>query len=102
MTNRQQKELDFKQLHIDFMDALDKADRWKYMKQVDPSVQPNVWQECLGVALDKLNGIKAPTHRGFSAIHFRNEIDLCRMFLLGRESYLNKQGETMLNKPEFR
>ena len=41
-----QEELDFNNLHIDFMDALDKADRWKYMKQVHPSVQPNVWQEC--------------------------------------------------------
>lgn len=101
MTNRQQEELGFDNLHIDFMDALDKADLWKYMKQVHPSVQPNVWKECLGAALDKLNGIKAPTHRDFSAIHFRNEIDLCRMFLLGRESYLNKQGKTMLNKPEF-
>ncbi len=102
MSKRLQEEADFNNLHIDFMNALDKADRWRYMKQVHPSVQPNVWRECLDVALNRLNGIKAPTNRDFSAVNFHNEISLCRMFLLGRESYLNKQGITMLNKPEFR
>lgn len=101
MTKHLQEELDFDDLHIDFMNALDGANRWKYMKQVDPRVQPNVWRECLEVALNKLNGINDLTHRDFSAINFRNEIDLCRMFLLGRESYLNKEGKTILNKPEL-
>lgn len=102
MSITQQEELDFEQLYIEFMNALDRTNRWQYMKEVHPSVQPNVWRECLEVALNKLNGINAPTHRHFSATPFRNEISLCRMFLLGRESYLNKQGKTMLNKPVFK
>lgn len=98
MSDRLQEDLDFDNLHIEFMNALDSADRWRYMTGVHPSIQPNVWRECLEVALNKLNGIKAPTHRGFSSANFRNEINLCRMFLLGQESCLNRQGKTMLKR----